>query len=75
VNKLFTTQNSGFVVQGEHGTSNIEFYGVLRSILELCYLGPNHVYLFECDWWNTMSRAGIQMDKYFTIMNTSNAWY
>ncbi|XP_062160449.1 uncharacterized protein LOC133867700 [Alnus glutinosa] len=68
------TQNSGIVVRGEHGTSNIEFYGVLRNILELRYPGPNHVYLFECDWWNTGSRTGMQMDQYFTTVNTSRTW-
>jgi hypothetical protein len=70
-----TIQNSGIVVRGEHGTSNIEFYGVLRNILELRYPGPNHVYLFECDWWNTRSRTGMQMDQYFTTVNTSRTWY
>jgi hypothetical protein len=70
-----TTQNSGIVVRGEHGTSNIEFYGVLRNILELRYPGPNHVYLFECDWWNTGIRTGMQTDQYFTTVNTSRTWY
>ncbi|XP_062156838.1 uncharacterized protein LOC133864501 isoform X3 [Alnus glutinosa] len=70
-----TTQNSGIVVRGEHGTSNIEFYGVLRNILELRYPGPNHVYLFECDWWNTGIRTGMQTDQYFKTVNTSRTWY
>jgi len=69
------TQNSGIVVRGKHGTSNIEFYGVLRNILELRYPGSNHLYLFECDWWNTGSRTGMQMDQCFTTVNTSRTWY
>lgn len=70
-----TTQNSGIVVEGEDGTLNTEFYGELRNILELRYPRPNHVYLFECDWWNTRSKTGMQTDKYFTTVNTSRTWY
>ncbi|XP_042983181.1 uncharacterized protein LOC122312597 [Carya illinoinensis] len=45
------TQNSGVVVTSENLPNNIDFYGVINEILELCYMGGRHVYLFSCDWF------------------------
>ena len=43
------TQNSGITVSVEHESMTINYYGELRNILELHYMGRKQVYLFECD--------------------------
>ena len=53
------TQNSGVFVSGEDGGTKTNYYGELRNVLELTYMGNNRVYLFECDWWET--RDGTRM--------------
>ena len=44
------TQNSGIVVKGEHDNNVIDFYGVLKEIIEVrCWFGKKNVVLFKCD--------------------------
>lgn len=61
------TQNSGVVVVGDtgdgHGT--LDYYGVLKEVIKLEYLGGNYVVLFRCDWYDVWdSRRGKNVDKY-----------
>ena len=59
------TQNSGVVVMGEVGLSNIEHYGLLREIIEVQYVGGNRVILFKCDWWDVHTPGqGIIIDRF-----------
>jgi len=51
--KFMQTQNSGVMTLGEHNGENIEYYGVLKEIIELQY-NSNHqvrrtVVVFRCD--------------------------
>jgi hypothetical protein len=69
------TQNSGITVPGEHESTTINYYGELRNILELHYMGRKQVYLFECNWWDIGNRTGMQKDEHFTSVNTSHTWY
>ena len=72
------TQNSGVVVQGEHGNNIVDFYGVLKDVLEVEYIGPNKkVLVFQCDWFDLSGRRGIQIDKdcELTNINVSRKWY
>lgn len=59
------TQNSGVVVMGENDR---EYYGVLRDIIEVQYIGGNRVILFKCDWWDVHSPGrGILTDCFKVI--------
>ncbi|KAL0333147.1 UNVERIFIED_CONTAM: hypothetical protein Scaly_2216200 [Sesamum calycinum] len=72
------TQNSGVVVEGEHNKKIIDFYGVVKDIIEVDYLqGAKRVLIFKCDWWNLNDRSGIQMDRNsnITSVNVSKTWY
>lgn len=74
------TQNSGIVVKGEHEGKEIDFYGVLKDIIELRYIGGYRVTLFKCDWWDVSGkskRSGICVDKEFkvTSINMGKTWY
>lgn len=72
------TQNSGVVVQGDHGENVIDFYGTLQQVLEVEYLGENkRVLVFKCDWFNVGDRTGLQIDKESRVasVNTSRKWY
>ncbi|KAL5756485.1 hypothetical protein ACOSQ2_021231 [Xanthoceras sorbifolium] len=46
------TQNCGVLVKGEHGGKSIDFYGVLKDIIE----------------WDLSGRKGIQIDEHNIIM-------
>uniref|UniRef100_A0A803MUJ0 Transposase-associated domain-containing protein n=1 Tax=Chenopodium quinoa TaxID=63459 RepID=A0A803MUJ0_CHEQI len=67
------TQNSGIVVNGETGSSTLDYYGLLQEIIEVQYLGGNRVTLFKCDWWDVHSHGrGINSDCFdFVSVNTS----
>lgn len=72
------TQNSGVVVTGEHGNNIIDFYGVLKDVMEVEYLGANKkVLIFQCDWFNLGDKTGVQVDKEceLTSVNVSTKWY
>ena len=72
------TQNSGVVVQGDHGENTIDFYGILQEVLEVEYLGQNkRVLVFKCDWFNVGDRNGLQIDRESGVasVNMSRKWY
>lgn len=50
----------------------IDYYGVLREVVELQYLGHLSVVLFKCDWYNVLSSFnGMKIDEYgFVCVNT-----
>ena len=74
-NQTRRTQNNGITIPGEHESMNINYYGELKNILDLRYMGGKHVYLFECNWWDIGNRTEMQKDEYFTSVNTSRLWY
>ncbi|CAL5420286.1 unnamed protein product [Camellia sinensis] len=71
------TQNSGVVVKGDHKGEAIDFYGVVRDIVELKYLGRNRVFLFKCDWWDVGNeKNGMKFDDYkYVSVNVTRTWY
>ncbi|KAL5760668.1 hypothetical protein ACOSQ2_019506 [Xanthoceras sorbifolium] len=70
------TQNCGVLVKGEHRGKSIDFYGVLKDIIEVSYFGQNKVVIFKCDWWDLSGRRGIQIDEHNIIsVNIRNIWY
>ena len=54
--KHLKTQNSGVMTKETHRGEAIEFYGVLKEVLELQYNSNLQrrrlVVLFRCDWYN-----------------------
>ena len=71
------TQNCGVVVKGDHKGEAIDFYGVVRDIVELKYLGRNRVFLFKCDWWDVGNeKNGMKFDDYkYVSVNVTRTWY
>jgi hypothetical protein len=70
------TQNCGVLVEGSNGTEDIDYYGVIRNIIGLKYLGGNVTYVFKCDWWDLdCGRVSIHRDSRFTSVNTAYKWY
>ena len=51
VEKNLKTQNSGVVVKGDDITRNVDYYGVIRRIIQLQYLGRERIVIFKCDWF------------------------
>jgi Domain of unknown function (DUF4216) len=48
------------------------YYGRLKQIIELDYMGKFNVMLFKCDWVDVTLGRGIKKDYYgFTLVNFS----
>lgn len=44
---------------------NIDYYGVVKDIFQLQYLGGNRIVLFRCKWWDVYDKVrGIKTDQY-----------
>lgn len=71
------SQNSGVLVKGDHDDNSTDFFGVLKSIVELEYIKDNRSVLFECEWFETDKRkkACIQQDEFFLSINITKTWY
>ncbi|KAK6912024.1 PGG domain [Dillenia turbinata] len=50
---------------------NIEYYGTLLEIIELYYIGGNHLVLFKSDWRDVYNKGrGLKVDDYgYTCVN------
>ncbi|KAK3204594.1 hypothetical protein Dsin_018640 [Dipteronia sinensis] len=60
----------------KHVSKSIDFYGVLKDIIEVPYLGQNRVVIFECDWWDLSGTRGILIDEHNLIsVNVRKTWY
>lgn len=65
--KNLRMQNSGVVVLGDTGGGHetLDYYGVLKEVIKLEYLGSNYIVLFRCDWYDVWdSRRGKNVDKF-----------
>ncbi|PRQ31777.1 hypothetical protein RchiOBHm_Chr5g0039191 [Rosa chinensis] len=49
----------------------VEYYGILKDIIELNYRNGRKVVLFDCDWVNgRLHRSGIKKDDFgFTMVS------
>ncbi|CAH9127368.1 unnamed protein product [Cuscuta epithymum] len=70
------TQNSGIVVEGNHGEEIIDFYGVLVEIVQLDYVKDRHVTIFKYDWFDLGKRKErIRKEGYITSIKVTKTWY
>ena len=70
------TQNSGLMVEGNHGDNVIGFYEVVTNIFELDYLKQRRVVLFKCEWFDLSSRkSSTYIDGDIVCVNISRTWY
>ena len=75
------TQNSGILTEGDHDGEPFDFYGQLRSVIELQYNSSGgvdrSVVLFSCDWFDIggKKKTGLRDDGHFTSVNTGRFWY
>lgn len=55
-------------------SGEIDYYGVLREVIELSYMDDLRVFLFNCSWYNVLAQGtGIKIDEYgFTCVKRSN---
>ena len=78
--KFLQTQNSGVMTEGTHEDVTIDYYGVLREVIELQYNSNvdvrRSVVLFRCDWYNQVGRTrGVRDDGHFKSINIESFWY
>lgn len=69
------SQNSGVVVEGDHGGQTHDFYGFLCTVLEMKYMFNHQVVLFQCEWFDTGSSKTICTDAHCTVIDTGSRWY
>lgn len=60
------TWNSGVNLKG-----NFEYYGVLKEVIELRYIGNNSVVLFNCDWRDSV--RGITKHEIFDLVDVKES--
>ena len=54
------------------GNNKLEFYGVIKDIIELSYGINKDVLPFKCDLWDVGNKkTGIHSDAHFTSINAS----
>lgn len=64
------------IVKGDEVTSNVDYHGVITHIIQLQYLGREHVVMFKCDWFevsqhNKTQGKGYKKDEYVKSVSTS----
>ncbi|KAL3638393.1 hypothetical protein CASFOL_017764 [Castilleja foliolosa] len=71
------TQNSGIVVDGNHGDETLSFYGVLDDIIQLDYVRGRQIILFKCDWYDLgkKKRTGLQKEGNIVSVRVDGKWY
>ncbi|KAL3644293.1 hypothetical protein CASFOL_012225 [Castilleja foliolosa] len=71
------TQNSGVVVDANHGDNTIAFYGVLDDIIQLDYVRDRRVILFKCDWFDLGRKKLTRIKKEGNIVSVrvDGKWY
>lgn len=71
------TQNSGVMSQGKCNNMVIDFYGILKEIIQLEYSGDKRsVVLFKCDWFKLDGKkTELKNDGHFTSINVGSLWY
>ncbi|KAL3626909.1 hypothetical protein CASFOL_029220 [Castilleja foliolosa] len=71
------TQNSGIVVDGNHGDEMLSFYGVLDDIIQLDYVRGRQIILFKCDWYDLgkKKRTGLQKEGNIVSVRVDGKWY
>jgi hypothetical protein len=80
--KSLHTQNSGVMNTITNECQSVEFYGVLREVIQLMYnsSGQSHrmMVVVRCDWYNldgTTKSAGIDDDGHYRFINIKSLWY
>ncbi|XP_038713903.1 uncharacterized protein LOC120007624 isoform X1 [Tripterygium wilfordii] len=70
-----TSQNSGVLVKGDDSSPEKEYYGILKDVFELSYVGGRKVFLFRCHWWDVGRLGrGYKIDKYgYTSVNVNGS--
>jgi len=78
--KFLQTQNSGVMTEGSHNGNELDFYGVLKEVLELEHNSNlqvrRTVVIFRRDWFNQDSKTrGLRDDGHFKSINVQSLWY
>ena len=80
--KSLRTQNSGVMTAVTNEGQSVEFYGVLREVIQLMYNSSvqSHrtVVVLRCDWYNldgTTKSADIDDDRHYRSVNIKSFWY
>ncbi|XP_058776589.1 uncharacterized protein LOC131650901 [Vicia villosa] len=81
VEQHLKTQNSGVVVAGDELSGHVEYYGMIKKIVEVRYLDNNSVILLKCDWFEAPSQVrnqgrGYKKDEYgFISLDITKMFY
>ena len=60
-----TTQNSSVLILGNNEAETINYYRVLKEIIEVAFFSGRRVVLFKCKWFDVNDKdRGIKVDKY-----------
>lgn len=62
--KNLETQNSRVIVKCDEVTGNADYHSVITHIIQLQYLGREHVVMFRCDWFEVPQQNKTQGREY-----------
>ena len=69
-----STSNSGVCIKGtNYSASSNDYYGILKEIVELEYLGEpiKKIFLFNCEWYDSTLNRGMNIDKKYKLIEVS----
>lgn len=79
--KNLATQNSGVVASSDATSGSIDWYGVIKEIIVLEYMGRREVVLFKCDWFEKQLQGrgrsrSYKIDEYgYVNIDVSRLYY
>ncbi|OMO51248.1 hypothetical protein CCACVL1_29911 [Corchorus capsularis] len=70
------SQNSGVLVEGNHETEDIDFFGILTNIYQLDYIKDCHAVVFKCNGFDIDPRKKrTHRDGHLLSINVNKCWY
>ena len=71
-----TTQNSGVSVPSSDDGDNLDFFGVLKDVVQLFYSFKYKVQLFWCEWFQCNPKKKSIVEEFGLLsIDTSKTWY
>ncbi|KAG6470107.1 hypothetical protein ZIOFF_071161 [Zingiber officinale] len=71
-----TTQNSGVSVPSSDDGENLDFFGVLKDVVQLFYSFRYKVQLFWCEWFQCNPKKKSIVEEFGLLsIDTSKTWY
>lgn len=64
------TINCGVCVKGDEGVGEKDYYGIIKEIIQVSYLGgpTEQLFLFNCEWFDVDANRGVKVHPQYGIV-------